>query len=266
MPEGDTVFRAALDLHRALSGRELVATDFRVPRLATVDLAGGRVVATVPRGKHLLTRIDHDRSWTLHTHLKMEGAWHIYPPGRRWRRPDHQARVVLSVAGATAVGFSLGVVELLARADEPRAVGHLGPDLLGAGWDAAEAERRLRASPDRPLVEALLDQTALAGIGNMYAAELCFLRGLHPQTPVGTVRDLAGLLSRARSVLAAGTRRAVQTTTGDLRPGERHWVYRRERRPCRRCGTTVSAGRHGPPGRDRTTWWCPSCQPPPPAT
>ncbi len=261
MPEGDTVFRAARELHRALSGRRLVSTDFRVPRLATVDLSGGRVVRTVPRGKHLLTRIEHERSWTLHTHLKMEGSWHVYASGQRWRRPDHQARVVLSVPGATAVGFSLGLVELISGDDEAWAVGHLGPDLLGVDWDPAEAERRLLRAPDRPLVEALLDQTALAGVGNMYAAELCFLRGLHPETPVGSVRDLPALLSRARSLLATGTERAVQTTTGDPRPGERHWVYRRERRPCRRCGTEIRAGGHGPPGRERTTWWCPSCQP-----
>lgn len=266
MPEGDTVFRAARLLDRSLSGRALTATDFRVPQHATVDLAGATVVDTVSRGKHLLTRIaepEEGRRWTLHTHLKMEGSWRVYEPGRPWRRPAHQARVVLRTAGDVAVGFSLGIVELLPTEDEDDVVGHLGPDLLGPDWDEAEALRRLTEDPARPLGEALLDQTRLAGIGNMYMAELCFTSGVHPATPVADVAGLTRLVRRARQMLELNKERAVQSTTGDLRERERMWVYRRDRSPCRRCGTPVRVEQRGPAGRERASYWCPSCQPQP---
>ncbi|QBR91443.1 Fpg/Nei family DNA glycosylase [Nocardioides euryhalodurans] len=261
MPEGDTVFRAARLLDRTLAGHELRSSDFRVPQLATTDLTGGRVLGTWSRGKHLLTRIDASRPWTLHTHLKMEGSWQSYFPGQRWRRPPHTARVVLTTADRIAVGFSLGIVELLPREHEHEVVGHLGPDLLGPDWDEAEAVRRLQTDPDRPLSEALLDQTMLAGIGNMYMAELCFVAGLHPTTPVGEVADLTRLVRRAQQMLDLNKDRSQQTTTGDLRQGRRMWVYRRDQQPCLRCGTTVEVAMRGEPGQERASYWCPSCQP-----
>ena len=201
------------------TGQQLTVSDFRVPQLATTDLVGATVAGTVSRGKHLLTRIDGgpergDETWTLHTHLKMEGAWRVHQPGQRWQRPAYQARVVLATATKVAVGFSLGIVELLPRDREDEAVGHLGPDLLGPDWDEDEALRRLREHPDRPVWEALLDQTRLAGIGNMYAAELCFISGVHPLTPVGEVPDLTRMVRRARQVLELNAQRAVQSTTG----------------------------------------------------
>jgi endonuclease-8 len=259
VPEGDTVYRTARALDRALRGRLLVRTDFRVPQLATSDLAGATVTETVSRGKHLLTRITTDTErWTLHTHLKMEGSWRIYRADQRWNRPAHQARVVLSTDQHQAVGFSLGIVELLATDDEPTVVGHLGPDLLGPDWDEAEALRRLRSDPGRPVGQALLDQTNLAGIGNMYAAELCFVSGVHPLTPVGDVPDLARAVRRAKQMLELNKERPTQTTTGNLR--EPMWVYRRDRAPCRRCGTPIEVAQLGEPGRERATYWCPSCQ------
>ena len=264
MPEGDTVWRAARALDRALAGHALTRTDFRVPALATVDLSGGTVRQTVSRGKHLLTHIDHETgAWSLHTHLKMEGAWQLYAPGQRWRRPEHEARVVLSTPGREAVGFALGIVELFPRADDHHALGHLGPDLLGRDWDEAEAVRRLRQQPDRPVREALLDQSNLAGIGNMYAAELCFTAGLHPDRTVSTVPDLLRLVRRAHLMLEVNKERAVQATTGNLREGERLWVYRRDRQPCRRCGQVVQVAMRGEPGRERAAYWCPRCQPAP---
>lgn len=262
MPEGDTVFRAARALDRALAGHVLTSTDFRVPQHATVDLSGGTVLGTRSRGKHLLTHIEHDaQSWTLHTHLKMEGSWHIYTLGQRWRSPRDQARVILTTSHRLAVGFQLGVVELLPRHDEDRAVGHLGPDLLGRDWDEAEALRRLAADPARPVGEALLDQTCLAGIGNMYKAELCFIFGLHHATAVADVPDLRRVVIRVQQMLEANKERAVQSTTGNLRQGERMWVYRRDGQPCRRCGTPIQVESVGPPGRQRAAYWCPSCQP-----
>jgi endonuclease-8 len=264
VPEGDTVFRAARMLDRALTGELLTATDFRVPQHATADLSGGTVVGTLSRGKHLLTRIDRGaEAWTLHTHLKMEGAWRVLRPGQRWPRPVHQARVVLTTASTVAVGFSLGIVELLDRTEEASAVGHLGPDLLGPDWDADEAVRRLSAEPERPLREALIDQRNLAGIGNMYAAELCFVAGLHPETPVGQVAGLRRLVQRAHQMLDLNKERAFQSTTGNLRERERLWVYRRDRSACRRCGTPVVVEMQGPAGQERASYWCPSCQPGP---
>ena len=261
MPEGDTVWLAGQRMHAALAGRVLSRSDFRVPQLATTDLSGGRVLGTRSRGKHLLTRIDGQRPWTLHTHLKMEGAWQSYFPGQRWRRPPNTARVVLEAADRLAVGFSLGVVELLPREHEDDAVGHLGPDPLGPDWDEDEAVRRLRDDPDRPLGEALLDQTRLAGIGNMYMAELCFVAGLHPATPVAEVPDLERLVRRAKQMLETNKVRWSQTTTGNLRERERMWVFRRDRSPCRRCGTPIRVEMTGPAGRERAAYWCPSCQP-----
>lgn len=261
MPEGDTVWRTALHLDRALTGSELLATDFRVPAHATLDLSGRQVVATVARGKHLLTRIGDEH--TLHTHLKMEGAWHLYRSGTRWRRPVHEARAVLRTEGWTAVGFALGIVEVVARHAEHTVVGHLGPDLLGPDWDEEEALGRLLADPARPVAEALLDQRSLAGIGNLYANELCFLGGVHPRLPVGAVPDLTRLVRRARSALDANKERVEQTLTGDLRRGRQTWVYRRKGQPCRRCGTRIAVDQLGPRTQERATYWCPTCQPRP---
>jgi len=248
MPEGDTVHRTARLLDRSLSGRLLTGTDFRVPQLATTDLSGSTVTATVSRGKHLLTRIDGtDGSWTLHTHLKMEGAWRVHAPGERWRRPTHQARVVLETADKVAVGFSLGIVELLPRDREGEAVGHLGPDLLGPDWDEDEALRRLREHPEEEIFEAFRDQTNLAGVGTIYAAEALFVLGVAPTTAVGEVRDLPRLVRRVRQMLDQEWSRS-----------NRMWVYRQ--RLCRRCGTQVRVDQLGPAGRERPAYWCPSCQ------
>ena len=256
MPEGDTVWRTAHHLDQALSGQVLTGCDIRVPAHATLDLSGHVVQETVSRGKHLLTRIGDDH--TLHTHLKMEGSWHLYRHGSRWRRPDHHARVVLHTTDWVAVGFSLGITEVVVRGDEDSVVGHLGPDLLGPDWDEDEALRRLQRQPDRPIGEAILDQRNLAGVGNMYKSELCFVQGVHPLLPVRDV-DLTRMVRRARSVLEANKLRVEQTTTGDLRRGRRLWVYRRDGQPCRRCGTRIEvADLDG-----RITNWCPRCQPPP---
>ncbi len=272
MPEGDTVWRTARRLDQALSRQVLTKTDLRVPSWAEVDLTGQQVVETVSRGKHLLTRLE---TVTLHTHLKMEGSWHIYAHGSRWRSPAFQARVVLANERWQAVGFRLGEVDLIERAREDDVVGHLGPDLLGPDWSLDAALSRLRAVPQRPLGEALLDQRNLAGIGNLYKAEVCFLFGVHPQTPVGDLADLPSLVERARALLSSNKERAQQVTTGDLRRGHGLWVYARAGQPCRRCGTAIrsdtfsewSAGgaavkQSVSPDQDRfrSTYWCPSCQ------
>lgn len=258
MPEGDTVWRTARRLDTALSGQALTTSDFRVPQLAEVDLSGQRVLETISRGKHLLTRLSDA---TVHTHLKMEGSWHLYRRGSRWRSPAFQARVVLANPSWQAVGFRLGAVDVVERSAEDSLVGHLGPDLLGSDWSLDEALRRLVAVPGRPLGEALLDQRNLAGIGNMYKAEVCFLVGVNPFTPVGSVEALPRLVGKAQQLLMANKNRAVQTTTGDPRRGEALWVYARRGQPCRRCGTAIKAIDGHEDGIERATYWCPRCQP-----
>jgi endonuclease VIII len=260
MPEGDTVWLAGHRLHNALASRRLTRTDFRVPQLATADLAGRSVQEVVSRGKHLLTRIDDDL--TLHTHFRMDGTWHLYRVGHRWRGgPDWQVRVVLTTERWHAVGYRLPVVELLARADEHRAVGHLGPDLLGAGWDLDEAVRRLAATPDREVGDALVDQRNLAGIGNLYKAETLFLSRLSPWRRVRDVPDLGAVVEQARRLLTTNRNHPAQVTTGVNRRGQEHWVYERTGKPCRRCRTLVTVASQGTPPFDRLTYWCSTCQP-----
>ncbi len=295
MPEGDTVWRTARRLNQALSGSVLSVGRLQVPQHAEDDLAGQRVVETVSRGKHLLTRLDQV---TLHTHLKMEGSWHLYKAGSRWRSPGFQARVVLATTVWQAVGFRLGSVDLVPPDQEDRVVGHLGPDLLGADWSTQTALRRLQDHPERPVSEALLDQRNLAGIGNLYKCEALFVLGVHPQTPVGDVAVLPQLVDKAQKMLLANREHPQQSTTGSLRRGETHWVYGRTGQPCRRCGTRIeratfptaedasrgvipfdprSTARSpggevahrrtdrdtavGRPSRARESYWCPACQP-----
>ncbi|OAA24758.1 endonuclease-8 [Frankia sp. EI5c] len=238
MPEGDTVWLTARRLDAALAGRSLLRTDFRVPSLATSDLSGRLVRNVAARGKHLLLRATG--GLTLHTHLRMEGSWHLYRPGSRWAGgPEWQVRVVLVTAEQVAVGYRLPVVDLLPTAEEHRVVGHLGPDVLGDDWDLDRAVANLRARPDRTIGAALLDQRSIAGLGNVWRTEACFLAGVSPWTPVGEVPDLPGLVRRAQAMVRAGARGGHQVTTGSARPGEQHWVYGRAGRPCRRCGTLV---------------------------
>jgi endonuclease-8 len=260
VPEGDTVWLVARRLDDALAGDVLRRSDLRVPALATVDLAGRRVLEVRPRGKHLLTRVEG--GLTLHTHLRMDGMWHLYRRGVRWAGgPDHQVRVVLETDGWSAVGYRLPVVELVETAAEDTVVGHLGPDLLDPGFDLDEALRRLAADPGREIGQALLDQRSVAGIGNVYKAETLFVRRTSPWTPVGEVDDLPAVLDTARRLLEANKQHASQATTGDPRRGHEHWVYGRAGRPCRRCGTTIVSAMQGPAPYDRITAFCPTCQP-----
>ena len=266
MPEGDTVWNTARVLDRALAGSVIRRSDFRVPSLATVDLAKWRVRGCVSRGKHLLLRLagpGDGRLMPLPPHLRRDGAWRVYGPGEPWRgRPAHQIRVILRTLTTVAVGYHLHDLALVPTEQEESLVGHLGPDLLGSpdevgGWDPAEAVRRLRARPERAIADALLDQRNLAGLGNLYKAEVLFLRGIHPLTPVGEVADLEAVVDLAHRLLMANRGRWTQVTTGSVRRGEESYVYGRAGAPCRRCGTLIEQETVG----ERVTYWCPSCQP-----
>jgi endonuclease VIII len=265
MPEGDTVFLLARRLDRSLKGRRLARGELRVPAHATDDLAGRTILGHDTHGKHLLTRFD--AGWSLHTHLKMDGSWTVVGAGKRLPgtlMPD--VRVLLACQdGPTAYGLSLPVVELLRTADEPDVIGHLGPDPLRPDWDAALAVARLRADPKRPLAAALLDQRNLAGLGNLWANEVSFLRGYSPWTPIGEIDVEATVALAARALRhSALTPGALQVTTGNSRRGAEHWVSGRANAPCRRCRTPIRAVAEVPGDPDRRrTWWCPRCQPGP---
>jgi endonuclease VIII len=250
MPEGDTIFRTAETLRRALAGRTLTRCDVRVPRYATVDLTGHVVDEVCSRGKHLFIRVGPA---SIHSHLKMDGSWRVTSPGRR---VDYRVRIILEAKDIRAVGIDLGVLEILDRAHDGDAVDHLGPDLLGEDWNPKVAAANLTASLERPIAEALLDQRVLAGIGNVYCNELCFVSGHLPTAPVSAVADPLRLVSRAREMLWANRFRSNRCTTGDTRAGRQVWVYGRKGQPCRRCGTPINYDDSGA----RVAYWCPACQ------
>ncbi|GAB3632693.1 Fpg/Nei family DNA glycosylase [Microbacterium shaanxiense] len=256
MPEGDTVFRTALRLDEALAGRTTTRFDLRVPAFATADLTGDTVHGCAARGKHLLLRIGE---MTLHSHLRMDGAWLLYRPGEKWRHPDFKVRAIVGTAVHEAVGVDIAEVELLPTSAEEQLLAHLGPDPLADDWDPAEAARRLGAD-QRSIHVALLDQRNVAGFGNEYAAELLFLRGILPTTPSLDV-DVPALLDLGARTIRANRLRVNRTFTGVDRPGRSTWVYGRANRPCRRCGTRILRGAQGAdPTRERITFWCPNCQ------
>lgn len=257
MPEGDTVWRQSRALANALVGKEILRSDFRVPNFATADLSGSTVSRAYARGKHLLieTISLNGPVAVVHSHLKMEGTWHLYRPGEPWRRPGHTVRAILETADAVAIGFSLGLLEVIPATELD--LDFLGPDLLGADWDAPEAQRRLEADPQRPIGLALLDQRNLAGIGNIYRNELCFLAGAHPERPTAQV-NVARILELAKRLLEANKSRSQRSTTGTAARAEAaSWVYGREHLPCRRCGARILRAEFS----GRRIYTCPRCQP-----
>jgi endonuclease-8 len=261
LPEGDTVWLTAHRLDQALSGRPLTVCEFRVPALATVDLRGRTVIEVLARGKHILTRLDDDL--TVHSHLKMDGSWYLStaqgPPPRR--HPAHMIRARLGNADWLATGYRVHDLRVVARADEPALVGHLGPDLLGPDWDVDRAVGNLRRRPDISIGEALLDQRNLAGIGNLYKSEVLFVEHVHPWTPVDSVPDLGRLVATAQRLMRANRDHPEQSTTGYLGRDRTHWVYERAGQPCLRCRTPIQRAEQGAPPFARSTYWCPRCQP-----
>ncbi|SDC30384.1 DNA-formamidopyrimidine glycosylase family protein [Actinokineospora iranica] len=260
MPEGDTVYRTAVKLTEALAGETLVVGELRHPRLSTVDLRGRVVTGVRSVGKHLFVRFD--RNLSLRSHLGMDGSWQVYVQGGRWRRPAFQVRALLATDSRQAVGFSLHEMALVATDEEDRLVGHLGPDLLAADWGPGhfrDAVARLTAQPDREIGLALLDQRVMAGVGNVFKAEICFLLGVSPWTPVSDV-DAERAVSLSRELLEDNKMRVDRVTTGDMRRDRRLWVYGR-RTPCLRCGGRVVAGAQGADSRERVAYFCPVCQP-----
>lgn len=261
MPEGDAVWLTARRLHRALAGELVEGSDLRVPALATSDLAGRYTLEVVPRGKHLLHRLEG--GLTLHSHLRMDGSWRVRPVAARYAAARrHTTRALVWTADRVAVGNQLGMLDLVRTEEEHRVVGHLGPDLLDPGFDLGLAVGNLLADPARPLVEALLDQRNVAGIGTIWASEPLFLEAIGPWTPVGEVgaERLRPLLERTRRLMVRACHDGRPSTTGRTGPGEETWVFGRRALPCRRCGTAVRSAAFGTAPQDRLLAYCPGCQ------
>jgi endonuclease VIII len=262
VPEGDTIWRAARALHAALAGKTVLAFASSLP-VATaaarrLGLVGRTIEAVEARGKHLLFRFSGGP--VLHAHQGMRGVWRLQQrtAAARWPR---SARAVIETADVVAVCSLAPVVELLSAAQVAAhpALSRLGPDLLGPGFDADAARRRLRARGDLEIGEVLLDQTALAGIGNVYKSEVLFLCGVSPFTPVRELDDatLDRLVARAKELMRRNTGPSGQRRVPGLAPG-RLWVYRRSGQPCLRCGTRVQRAVQGE--QARSTYFCPACQ------
>ncbi|APT92991.1 endonuclease [Corynebacterium phocae] len=271
MPEGDSVLQLSNRL-QFMVGREVTKTSVRVPRYALASFDGMTCQRIWPYGKHLLMRFDE---LILHTHLKMEGQWAMHYAGDRWRKPGHTARVVLQLAHTPrdieVVGHSLGFVEVYPVENYEARIAHLGPDMLNPEWesngDREEVIRRMLARPTRAVGAALLDQKVVAGIGNEYRAEACFIAGVHPATPVAEV-DVEKIIDISRKIMWANRNEPVRVTTGVKRGGETAYVFGRNRKRCRRCGELIKKDLLGGPDAggdegelERVIWWCPSCQP-----
>jgi len=278
MPEGDTIFRSARALHRALAGKPVTAFRSTYPTLTRfhddTPLTGQLVERVEARGKWLLMHFSG--GGTLITHMLMSGSWHIYRPGERWQKPVHTARIVLENADYHAIGFNVPVAEMhtaqsLAR---DRRIPDPGKDLLRDNFDSEAALARFLAYPDEELANVLLDQRVLAGVGNEFKSEVCFVTGMHPFRKAGTLsrEEVARIIAVARRQLAANvmedspdrivTWRGVgRRTTHRSDPTESLWVYGRAGQPCRKCATPIRRRLQGFDAR--ITFWCPQCQPMP---
>jgi endonuclease VIII len=274
MPEGDTIHRAARTLGKALAGKQVTRFESVFPKLNRIDeddpIAGRMVRAVESRGKHLLIHLSGGIA--LRTHMAMSGSWHIYRAGESWQRPAAQMRIAIQTADFQAIAFEVHDAEWLGERDLERGVlARLGPDVLAPDFDPAAAVARLRASGDRAILDALLDQRVLSGLGNVYKSELLFLARAHPLRPVASLSDdtLLQLARLAQQHLRANaserasagivTYRGLRRTTGRSDPAERLWVYSRGGMPCRRCGTPIASARMGV--HARITYLCPTCQP-----
>jgi len=267
MPEGDTIFRTARTLHKALAGRTVTQFETVLPKLARVDdqtpLRGQTIERVEAAGKHLL--IAFSGGLTLRTHMRMSGEWHIYRPGERWQRPRRDMRIVIATEEYVAVGFSVPVAEFLPCSAGFPACASLrcagfpacapSTDILSEAFDREAAIQRIRAQRG-DIGDVLLNQRVIAGIGNIYKSESLFASRVHPFTPVESLTDeqIGRAVDAARKLMLASTR----GTRGPLS------VYRRGGQPCRRCGAPIAYRRSQTDARG--TYWCPKCQlqsPPP---
>ncbi len=264
MPEGDTIHRTAETLHAALAGRTVTsfeaASDVVTRRAKSEAVVGQAVAGVEARGKHLLLRFQGGA--TLHTHMGMRGSWHLYRTSSRWRQPRTRARIVITAGDVVAACFAPMLAELLTPTELRRnlRLAQLGSDALAAGFDPAQAVSRLSARGDLEIGVAILDQRALAGVGNVYKSEVLFLAGVNPFARVEALNEktLRRVVETAAAQLKRNLARSERRTTSALAPGALY-VYGRGGEPCRRCGDTVRRAVQGV--QRRSTYWCPRCQP-----
>ncbi len=259
MPEGDTIHRAARRMHRALAGKRIERAESRAAKVPAGRLEGAVVEGVHARGKHLVIRLDDGRA--LRTHLQMTGSWHLYRASDRWRRPRRQMVLLLETDPWHAVAFDLPQAELLRSEAHSEQLRRLGPDLLEPDCDLREALRRIEAAPQLAIGVALMRQDLVAGIGNVYKSEVLFLERLDPFAPVARIESarIRGALERAQTLMRRNLRGRRRNTTGRSDGMTQH-VYGRSGARCLACGTTIRMRRQGTGGR--STYWCPSCQPP----
>ena len=274
MPEGDTIYRAARTLHRALSGHAVDRFESVFPALTRVHhdhpITGRTIERVTAAGKHLLMYFSGGH--VLRTHMRMNGSWHIYRPGERWQRGRRDMRVLVETKDFEAVGFNIPEAEFVRTCDLDRHddLRRLGPDLLGDTFDRTEAIRRIRERGGMPIGDVLLNQRVMAGVGNVYKSEVLFACGVNPFLRVDALSDaqVACVVDTSRRFLQINVteRLAPMTTYSGYRrttrrddPAERLWVYGRARRSCRKCGAAIQVKASG--NDARLTYWCPVCQP-----
>jgi len=259
MPEGDTIFRAAHTLQRALASKAILSASSTVSAVDAKSLVGHSVSRVDAHGKNL--RIHFDDGRILLTHMRMEGSWHVYQPGERWRKRASGARVVLANDAYVAVCFYAPVVELLTASSalRHRTLRSLGPDLLAVDFDRDAARARLRRRAELPIGVAVMTQSLVAGIGNVYKSETLFLCGVDPFALVAALDDatLDRILDTAQSLMSANLDGQARVTRHDG-SGAPLWVYGRSGELCARCATTVQMRRQGDAAR--STYFCPTCQ------
>jgi endonuclease-8 len=275
VPEGDTIFRAARTLNRALAGQTITRFETVLPQLSRVDqdapLIGRTIESVDAQGKWMLMRFSGDL--VLLTHMRMNGSWHIYRPGEAWRRGRNRMRIVIGTDSFVAVGFDVPVAEFHDSASLARhpSLTRLGPDVLHEEFDAHDAAARLRDLGDLVVGEALLRQSVLAGIGNVFKSEICFACSVNPFRKVSSLNDaeLLCLTTKAQEYLKANvtdnsgdritTYTGFRRTTRRADANARLWVYGRHNQPCRRCGRSIQSRKQGESAR--VTFWCANCQP-----
>ena len=275
MPEGDTIFRAARTLNRALAGEIVTGFESVLPKLERVEsdsrVTGRSILRVEANGKWMLMYFSGNL--ILLTHMLMSGSWHIYRPGENWKRRRVDMRIIVRTTKIVAVAFTVPIAEFH-TADSlrrRRVFNHIGPSVLASEFDAAEMLRRMQARPEMAVGEALLAQSLVAGIGNVFKSEICFACGVHPFRTVRTlsISELSSLAATARKFLLANvsdnsgdkivTYLGIRRTTGRTDREENLWVYGRRGEPCRRCGNAIQSRKQG---RDaRITFWCGNCQP-----
>ncbi len=257
MPEGDTIHYAARKMRPVLVGR-IPAVETPHPRLRPdrwpERLAGREVEAVDAHGKHLMLRFAG--GLTIHSHLRMTGAWGTYPEGRRWGRSPRRAWLVLRTPGHAVVQFDGPVLDLMthARSRFDQRLAALGPDIVAPGpFDEDEFLRRLRQDdPTRPIGDALLDQRTVAGIGNLWKVEGCFAAGIDPWRPTGRVSDEEALR------IVRDVRPRMQQSASDGNQTRHKAIYARRDGRCPRCAGPLA--QRGQWDDNRPTWWCPGCQ------